>query len=456
MTAGIERGTRRLVAATVPVQAWSPWEFLRRGEGEARGFWARGERWVAHRGITSAIIARGPHRFERVRDAVRALPPSPPGVRVRFYGGFAFRDDHGAQGSWDDFPAACFHLPTMELTGDASGRGRLRLQALVPEAQADAVTERLEHEVRALAASLSVPEAATRPGADPATGGCGGRVQATRRDAWGRAVEAVLAAIERGQVTKAVLARTLDIELDGQVPPVTLTETLWVRNPGTHVFLFEPVPGRALVGAAPEAVATVRGGIFHATAVAGSVGVGDDDADRARLARCLLDSSKDRSEHGLVVDDMVERLAAVATDIRAGDEPHVLTLARIQHLETEIRARVPPDRHVLDMVEALHPTPAVCGVPRDAALELLRREEPFQRGWYAGPVGWCTADGDGHFVPALRTTVGDGSRWRLFAGAGIVDGSTAQGEWDETAIKFQPVLRALEACGARLDEAEVG
>jgi menaquinone-specific isochorismate synthase len=180
--------------------------------------------------------------------------------------------------------------------------------------------------------------------------------------------------------------------------------------------------------------------------------VGRDPAERRALAARLLASEKDRAEHRWVVDEMVERLGEVATDIRAAETPHVLTLARIQHLETEIRARVPTDRHVLDMVEALHPTPAVCGVPRDAALELLQREEPFDRGWYAGPVGWFATDGDGHFVPALRTAVGDGRRWRLFAGAGIVDGSSAQGEWDETGIKFQPVLRALEACGARVSQ----
>lgn len=422
----------------------APWAFLRAGEGEARGFWARGERWVAHRGVALALTASGPGRFTDLREAVDGLPPAPEGVRVRAYGGFAFRHDHAASGAWAAFPAACFHLPRMELTGDASGDGRLRLQALVDEGSADEMARRLEADARRLAGEL----AHAGPGPEARRGA--GRVRASRRESWERAVTAVLEAIAAGRVTKAVLARTLDVELDVPVGPVDLAETLHLRNPGTHVFLFEPRAGQALVGAAPEALATVRGGVFHATAVAGSVGVGEGTAAREALARDLLASAKDRAEHRLVVDDMVERLAPVASDVRVSAEPHVLTLARIQHLETEIRARVPADRHVLDMVAALHPTPAVCGVPRDAALELLRREEPFDRGWYAGPVGWFSSDGDGHFVPALRTAVGDGGRWRLFAGAGIVDGSSAQGEWDETGIKFQPVLRALEARGSRL------
>jgi menaquinone-specific isochorismate synthase len=434
----------RLVTATVPVQGLLPWDFLRRGEGEPRGFWARGERWVAHRGVESAVVARGPARFDRVKEAAARLPEVAPGVRVRLYGGFAFREDHGATGSWADFPAACFHLPSMELTGDASGEGRLRLQALVRPVDAASTRRTLDDRVRQMAEELSAPSAR------PTSLSGGGSIQATRRDEWDGAVHAILEAIAAGRITKAVLARTLDVTLDEGVPAVDLTETLWARNPGTHLFLFEPSAGRTLVGAAPEALATVRAGVFHATAVAGSVGVGEAAAERKILAAHLLSSEKDRAEHRLVVEDMVHRLASVATDIRASSDPHVLSLARIQHLEIEIRARVPADRHVLDMVAALHPTPAVCGVPRDAALELLRSEEPFDRGWYSGPVGWFALDGDGHFVPALRTAVGDGRHWRLFAGAGLVQGSDAQGEWDETAIKFQPVLRALEARGARL------
>jgi isochorismate synthase EntC len=128
----------------------------------------------------------------------------------------------------------------------------------------------------------------------------------------------------------------------------------------------------------------------------------------------------------------------------------VLTLDRIQHLETEIRASVPSDVGILDVLRLLHPTPAVCGLPRDAALAFLAEEEPFERGWYAGPVGLFDAEGNGIFVPALRMGVSTGSGWRLFAGAGIVDGSVPAAEWEETAIKFEPMLEALAASGAHL------
>jgi isochorismate synthase len=216
--------------------------------------------------------------------------------------------------------------------------------------------------------------------------------------------------------------------------------------------LFEPVPGSALVGAAPETVATLRDGVFHATAVAGSIRRGATPREQAELAAELLASDKDRAEQRFALDDMVARLGTVAHQIRADPQPHVLTLARIQHLETEIRASVPSDVGVLDLLRLLHPTPAVCGLPRDAAMAFLGEEEPFHRGWYAGPVGLFDAEGNGIFVPALRMGVSTGSGWRLFAGAGIVDGSVPALEWEETGIKFEPVLEALGASGATLTQ----
>jgi isochorismate synthase len=269
-------------------------------------------------------------------------------------------------------------------------------------------------------------------------------------------VQEILDAIASGEVSKVVLARTLDVATATGVTPVAVVRALRAENPGTHVFLFEPEPGRALLGAAPEAVATLRRGDFHATAVAGSVARGRTDAEQRVLAEALLASTKDGAEQRAVVDDMVARLAPLAHDIEADAQPRVLTLARIQHLETEITAHVDRDRSVLELLEALHPTPAVCGVPREGALALLRREEPFERGWYAGPVGWFTLAGDGHFVPALRTAVGGMEGWRLFAGAGIVEGSRPAAEWDETAIKFQPVLRALATAGVALPDTNGG
>lgn len=449
----------RLATVTIPAPDLRPDSFLRHAAGEARGFWSRGERWVAHRGVAaelrgdplSAGSGRG-DRYDRVGAEALSLavdPLLPTGVtrapRVRFYGGFSFRSDHDASGVWADFPSWRFHLPTWELEGDGSGDAWLRIRTLVPEGSSDEVFPRLRREAEQLRAEL-----ATHPDGSRRVQPVQGRANATERAAWEAAVETSLEAIRNGSISKAVLARTMDVELDGTLDPADVVERLQEVNRGSHVFLFEPVAGSAIVGAAPETVATLRDGVFHATAVAGSIRRGDTPREQAELAARLLASDKDRAEQRIALDDMVARLETVAHQIRTDPQPHVLTLARIQHLETEIRASVPAGVTVLDLLRLLHPTPAVCGLPRDAAMAFLAEEEPFERGWYAGPVGWFDADGNGVFAPALRTGVSTGSGWRLFAGAGIVEGSVPALEWEETGIKFEPMLEALRESGAEL------
>lgn len=457
----------RLATVTVPAPDLRPEVFLRHAAGGERGFWARGARWVAHRGVAAEVRheggavengSSGPGRYARIAEAARAIVGNPllaaratSAPRARFYGGFSFRPDHEAGGVWSDFPSGLFHLPRFELEGDLSGDAWLRARVVVDgEPDAD-LFDRLRRDAEALRAELAALADFERT-----TPTCRGSAAATDRDAWERAVDGSLAAIRAGTISKAVLARTLDVSLAEPLDPVDVVEQLWERNRGSHVFLFEPISGAAVVGAAPETVATLRDGVFHATAVAGSIRRGESPREQAELAARLLASDKDRAEQRIALDDMVARLETVAHQIRTDPQPHVLTLARIQHLETEIRASVPGGVGVLDLLRLLHPTPAVCGLPRDAAMAFLAEEEPFERGWYAGPVGWFDADGNGVFAPALRTGVTTGSGWRLFAGAGIVEGSVPALEWEETGIKFEPMLEALRAAGVTFPEEGAG
>ena len=446
---------RRLVTVTVPAPDLRPSPFLRHAAGDPRGFWARGDRWLAHSGVSVALTAEGASdvdRFATIAEAAkgvatRALLPSgmARAPRVRFFGGFSFRPDHEARGVWANFPTGVFHLPAVELEGDGSGDAWLRMRALVDPKAGDDVFQHLRTRAEALRAEL-----ASRADFSSQVNPVAGRATATERPAWEGAVDASLASIRSGTISKAVLARTMDVELDRRLDPVDVVAQLWDVNRGSHVFLFEPASGSAIVGAAPETVATLRDGVFHATAVAGSIRRGDSPREQAELAARLLASDKDRAEQRIALDDMIARLETVALQIRSDPQPHVLTLARIQHLETEIRASVPSGVGVLDLVRLLHPTAAVCGLPRDAATTFLEREEPFERGWYAGPVGWFDAEGNGVFAPALRTGVSVGRGWRLFAGAGIVEGSVPALEWEETGIKFEPMLDALRGAGADL------
>jgi menaquinone-specific isochorismate synthase len=444
---------KRLVSVSVPIEDVEPAALLRLGAGGPRGFWAREGRWFAHIGLAAAVEAGvdddPSRRFSEVWSRARKIfscswkdpesevnPPSP-----KLFGGFSFGHDHVAEGPWKGFPAAYFVLPELELVGgDQSGILTLRRHH-EPSANPAQCRQNLREELFAVRDRLLEASVESGPGdvCIPAT-----RFE-TDPEEWKALVERGLEEVAGGNLSKVVMARVLMASFEGAVDPVDVVLNLWGENPGSHVFLYEPTPGQVLLGAAPETIATVTGGVFKATAVAGSIARGSGDQEQEALARELLKSEKDRREHQVCVDDMVARLGEISNEVQAEDKPHVLTLSAIQHLETSITAALHPDESVLSALQALHPTPAVCGFPRDPALDLLRREEPFQRGWYAGPVGWFDNDGNGVFVPALRSAVGWGKEWRLFAGAGIVAGSDPAREWTETSIKFQPVLKALSS-----------
>jgi isochorismate synthase EntC len=341
--------SQRLATVTIPAPDLRPDAFLGQLPGARRGFWARGDRWVAHRGVGAEIVIDGPpsgdDRFAAVARRARSLAENPvlaPGAtrapRVRFYGGFSFRDGHVAAGSWAGFARARFVVPELELEGDASGDAWLRARARAEPGREDDTLARLRHLAEAARAELtSSGETPSREG--PAVPG---EVETGGRALWEDAVEGCLAAIREGRISKAVLARTLSITLDRRIDPVDVVMHLWLANRGSHVFLFEPEPDAALVGAAPETVATLRDGVFHATAVAGSIRRGGSPREQAELAARLLASDKDRAEQRIALDDMIARLSTVAQQIRSDPQPHVLTLARIQHLETEIRPACRP------------------------------------------------------------------------------------------------------------------
>ena len=456
----------RVLAVTSPVVGADPMRFLRCAGGGPRGFWARSDGWIAHSGALATVVAEGTHPdglFSRIEANARALfdPESVQGVgdarSLRFFGGFAFRPEYPTADLWSGFPPALFHVPELELESVAGEVPLLTVRTLVdPEGGGaeSALTRLLTHtgricrELEAVEGDASVDASGWGPRAAPSPPIPFTRHE-TARSGWDAAVNDALDAIGEGRVSKVVFARTLDLITERRLDPIEVVHHLWQENRGSNVFYFEPEEGRAIAGAAPETVTTVSGGRFHATAVAGTVAIGDTPQEQKQLAKHLLASEKEGVEHRIALEDMVARLGELAEDVEAQPKPHVLTLARLQHLETEIRARLPEGVSALTVLEALHPTPAVCGLPRDRALEFLDQEEPFERGWYAGPVGWFDLDGNGVFVPALRCAVVQDLRWRLFAGAGIVEGSDPGLEWDETSIKFEPMLRALAASGAR-------
>jgi isochorismate synthase len=261
-------------------------------------------------------------------------------------------------------------------------------------------------------------------------------------DAWRRTVGLFSGAVGRGRIDKVVLARRVDLRSPVELDVPNALRRLAAGAPESTIYAFRR-DGRTFLGATPERLVRTEGRAFRTVAVAGTVGRGVDAGEDARLARELLDSDKDREEHAIVVASIRELLAPVTETLEVSPRTDVMTLRFVQHLVTEITGTVADAGGLLTLGERLHPTPAVGGEPRDVALALVDEHEGFDRGWYAGPVGWLGADGDGELCVALRCGIVDHTRATLFAGCGIVADSDPDLEWEESRIKLRAVVSAL-------------
>jgi len=255
---------------------------------------------------------------------------------------------------------------------------------------------------------------------------------------WLEAVDQVVGGIRDRRVEKAVLAR--DVHLWSRTPFRTedVLVRLAARFPSCFTFLVD-----GLVGASPELLLRRDGTEVRSRVLAGTVRRGADTAEDARLGADLLASAKDLWEHELATRSVTEVLRRSCSRLDASDAPSLVRLDNVQHLGSDVSGTLAAPTHVLDLVEALHPTAAVAGTPREDALALIREVEGMDRGRYAGPVGWCDAVGDGEFAIALRCGELDGSRARLFAGAGIVADSLPEAELMETWLKLRAMTDVL-------------
>lgn len=271
------------------------------------------------------------------------------------------------------------------------------------------------------------------------------------RSQYERAVSEALARMTNGSsrsaLQKVVLARSLFID---SAAPFDLTAILARLRADHNVTAFSvPLPGdgdgwQALVGATPELLLKREGRAVTSTPLAGSAPRSTDVALDRAAADQLLCSDKDQREHALVVDWIADRLTPYCVTLTVPRKPELLSTSAMWHLATHIRGEL-RDRSMssVALAAALHPTPAVCGMPAEAARETIRDLEPFDRGFFAGAVGWCAANGDGQWLVAIRCARISATTAELYAGAGIVPGSIPSAEADETSAKFATLLRAL-------------
>lgn len=256
---------------------------------------------------------------------------------------------------------------------------------------------------------------------------------------WCDAVAAARDELRSGIARKVVLARDVRVSCDTPIARAPVLRRL--RDTYPTCFLFS-MP--TLLGATPELLVSRHGDVVRSQPMAGTTRRSPDPAVDARLAANLLASQKDRIEHQITIDMAHDTLLPWCSYLDAETEPSVVAIANLHHLATSVEGRLShPLPSVLELVHALHPTPAVCGDPRDVATDLIRRHEGMDRGSYAAPVGWVDRAGNGEFAVGVRSAEVSGHDARLFAGVGVVPDSDPDAELEETRVKLDAMLRAL-------------
>jgi menaquinone-specific isochorismate synthase len=423
----------RVERVEVEAEPCDPLAWLAAQPHASRVYWhGRGDAsTTAGAGVANEVSGTLAQVGPELESRIRGLPNS----QARYFGGLRFEPDQAPDPEWAAFERGRFVLPRVEL-GVREGRPVLAANLVLPRdaQQPEAVVAALE--------GVAWPEAET-PADLPLPVG---RTDAPEQAAWRQGVERALHAFSAAALDKVVLARRARYDFDEPLDPFALVRSLEGATPSCFHFLFQPRPGVAFLGASPERLLRRDGPTLLSEAVAGTRPRGTSDAADARLREELKMSDKDQREHGFVREQIQAVLTPFCETIDVDAETSDMTLARGRHLYAGIAASLKPGVRTLDVLRALHPTPAVGGTPTPDALALVAAIEPFDRGWYAGPVGWIGREA-AEFAVGIRSGLvqqhGGGASLSLYSGAGIVRGSTPEAEWAEIEHKISDFARVL-------------
>ncbi len=354
---------------------------------------------------------------------------APPMAGPVLLGGFRFDPHTPATEAWSEYPHGLLVLPEWMLT-NKNGRSWLTVNLMVrPHVDEDALLRSFCSELPparpAAKERLSLSVRNLRPA-----------------DKWKAAVDRTAVAAQSGRVEKVVLARAVLAQAAAPLQPAVVLERLREAYPRCMVFAVAR-RDKCFLGATPERLVSMHDGEVNAACLAGSRRRGWDEQEDARLGAELLASGKDLAEHEVVVRMLTRTLREECGEAYAPERPDLVKLPNVQHLYTPVTSCARGGQTVLDLVRALHPTPALAGMPRDDALDLIRVEESLDRGWYGAPVGWMNGRGEGEFHVAIRSGLLEGNRATLYAGCGIVAGSDPDAEYEESRLKLQPLIAAL-------------
>ncbi len=467
-------GGLQLVSLPFEAPGSDPLGFFERSRHADRFYWCQPARGLsfAAAGAAAIVEAKGRDRFEDVDRAVAdafARLHVPARLAAEdgpvFVGGFGYSDDPPPSPIWQGFPAARMWLPELQIRSDRRGVTGIVSRCIAPGSdeseESEALLTALAEAVRSLGGSAERSDAGSSAPADPgpSSGGWPSGAEydviADRsHDVYRGQVAAAVQAIASGRFEKVVLARSLEVRHPGRFDVIGFLGALVRTYPDCTIL----ATGRGedlLVAATPELLVRRTGVRVEACAVAGSAPRGRSPEEDAALARALAENPKEQREHAAVVGAIRAALRGPCGRLSGPETPVLLRVEGIQHLATPLEGSLRegiPAPSVIELVGRMHPTPAVGGLPQASASEWIREREGLDRGWYASPVGFVDATGCGEFHVALRSALirnaPEGasdpvSYARLYAGAGIVDGSRPDDELQETRLKLRALLAPL-------------
>ncbi|MCP8967588.1 isochorismate synthase [Ectobacillus ponti] len=448
LLAAVQRATHDqpvLVSAVTKVDWIDPLLFYAAGRRlgyQERLYWSDPEQRIVFAGIGSVftIASDLQKRFPYAQETWQRLldnvivngPASLFGTGPLLFGGFSFDPLREKTELWSAFADTVLVLPAMLLTMK-EGESWLTINRFV-RAGEDAThiyKEMTQLEEQALAfgnGTLSEACSAVE------------QVREVQPAAWMDSIHRVKEEIRKGHVQKVVLARELQLTMEHEPDTVAVLQAMRIGQPDCYIFAFD-YNGACFLGATPERLVKKEGNKFTSMCLAGSIGRGKTPEEDERNAAALLADEKNLVEHAYVVEMIRDVLERLCEAVNIPQTPGVMRNKNLIHLHTPVEAE--GDCSLLTMVELLHPTPALGGTPREEALRLIRENEQLDRGFYAGPIGWIDYEGNGEFAVGIRSALVSGEQASLFAGCGIVEDSDPLLEYEETKMKFKPMLSAL-------------
>ena len=439
-------GSASVLSVAVPAPGIDPLDVYAAAPRDSRFYWESPHDGlaIAASGVADWIAPFGKKRFHDSKDYLSHLrsrvitEDGSPILGPRVLMGFSYDFHERLEDVWNGFPSSQVLLPKVMVVAQAD---EFQLTAnVVIDGHSD--PESVEEEMRLLL-DVDFQTGSYDPPQVPVNAHGHRMSDFPDRETWMANASTILREVGRGEYQKTVLARRLDVEADAYLDPVTALRRFRTQYPETAFGAFAGA-GKTFIFASPERLVRLQDRTVQVSCLAGTARRAGSDHDDQALAARLLTDPKELREHDLVVQYVRERLEPVCDSLSVPTSPTVLTFRNVHHLFTPVEGNVHEGLTMLDLIELLHPTPAVSSVSMDSQTPSHTAFEQFDRGWYAGAVGWSDLAGNGDSAVAIRSALLHGTEAHLFAGCGLVTGSDPSREWTESEAKLQPMLSALE------------